>query len=263
MPETDAADLALIERVAREGAEIAMRYWRHDPQTWMKGGTSPVSEADLAVDAHLREALLKERPDYGWLSEEADDADVTIGEGRGVSFIADPIDGTRAYLEGQRTWGVAIAVVRDGRPVAGALACPALDKFYDARVGGGARCNGSVVVARGAVERPRMAGPKMWRASMPDDYTQSIEAAAYVPSLAYRIALVADGGLDGTFIRPSAHDWDLAASDVILGEAGGALLRSDGEPPRYGQSSRRHGMLVAGSAAQLPQMLGIVRRTPN
>ena len=254
----DADDLALIARIAAEGAAIAMRHWRRDPEVWFKDGGSPVSEADLAVDRHLREALTDARPDYGWLSEEAKDRVAARGA---RSFIADPIDGTRCYLEGAETWGVAVAVVEDGRPVAGALACPAMDLTYLARRGGGATRNGEPIGVGGEAERPRMAGPKSWLRKMPDGYEDRVHRVPYIPSLAYRIALVADGTLDGTYVRPSAHDWDLAASDIVLSEAGGALLTEGAEPPRYGRDDPRHGWLVAGSAAQLPHMLDMARRS--
>ena len=252
------ADLALVAEAAEEGARIAMRYWRNDPRTWFKGGGSPVSEADIAVDRALRDRLTSARPDYGWVSEESEGERLDVLEGRG--FVVDPIDGTRAFLEGRRTWGVAVALIEDGRPLAGALVCPAMERTYLARLGGGATLNNEAIEANGATERPRMAGPKSWIRAMPDDYADGIEIAPYVPSLAYRIAMVADGALDGTYIRASAHDWDLAASDVILSEAGGALLRGDGTPPVYGRASARQGLLIAGAAVQVPHMLAMVRR---
>jgi myo-inositol-1(or 4)-monophosphatase len=74
--ETDlAGDLALLLESAREAGKIALRYFKQSPEVWLKGGTSPVSEADYAADRFLNETLLAARPDYGWLSEErADDA---------------------------------------------------------------------------------------------------------------------------------------------------------------------------------------------
>lgn len=258
---SDADDLALIERVAREGAEIAMRFWRNDPAVEFKEGGSPVSEADMAVDAHLREALTSARPTYGWLSEEATDDERRRASEGGRCFIVDPIDGTRAFLEGAVTWGVSVAVVERGRPVAGVLDCPALELTYAARAGCGATCNRKRIEVGGEKERPRMAGPRAWLRRMPDGYEDRIHRAPYIPSLAYRIALCADGGLDGTYVRPSAHDWDLAAADLVLVEAGGALLTETGEPPLYGADDPRHGWLVAGSAAQLPHMLDMARRT--
>ena len=67
-----APDLSLLEQAAREAGEIALRYWRQSPEAWDKGGgAGPVSEADLAVNAHLESLLRGARPDYGWLSEES------------------------------------------------------------------------------------------------------------------------------------------------------------------------------------------------
>ncbi|MGO4842995.1 inositol monophosphatase family protein, partial [Rhizobiaceae sp. 2RAB30] len=93
------------------------RYFKRNPQTWLKGGHSPVSEADYAVDHYLRETLTAARPDYGWLSEETADTPARLEARR--TFVVDPIDGTRAFLEGASTWCVSIAVVEDGEPLAG------------------------------------------------------------------------------------------------------------------------------------------------
>ncbi len=83
--------------------------WRDKP-----GGQGPVSEADLAVDAALRARLTAARPDHGWLSEEAPDDPARLARRR--AFVVDPIDGTRAYLAGEPTWGLSLALVEDGRP---------------------------------------------------------------------------------------------------------------------------------------------------
>ena len=77
----------------------------------------------MAVDAFLRETLLAQRPDYGWLSEET--ADDLARRSRERVFVVDPIDGTRAFIEGADHWCVSLAVVEDGRPVVAALAAPA------------------------------------------------------------------------------------------------------------------------------------------
>ncbi|HBQ31136.1 MAG TPA: 3'(2'),5'-bisphosphate nucleotidase CysQ, partial [Ochrobactrum anthropi] len=80
----------------------------------------------------------------------------------------------------------------------------------------------------------------------------------YVPSLAYRIAMVARGDIAGTFIRPNSHDWDLAAADLILSESGGAILTSDALPIQYGGPTLSHGALVAASGDLLQEMLSVV-----
>ncbi|RUV34000.1 3'(2'),5'-bisphosphate nucleotidase CysQ, partial [Mesorhizobium sp. M7A.F.Ca.MR.228.00.0.0] len=68
------------------------------------------------------------RPDYGWLSEETVDDPVRLSARR--TFVVDPIDGTRGFLEGQRTWCVSVAVVERGRTLAGVLECPAMEETY-------------------------------------------------------------------------------------------------------------------------------------
>jgi myo-inositol-1(or 4)-monophosphatase len=116
-------DLALLLDAARQAGAIALRYFGKDPQVWMKEGASPVSEADYAADAYLRETLLAARPDHGWLSEETADDPARLKARR--LFVVDPIDGTRGFLEGKDTWCVSVALVEDGRTIAGVLECPA------------------------------------------------------------------------------------------------------------------------------------------
>ena len=77
------ADLELLREAAAEAGEIARGFWRHDPASWFKDGNSPVSEADLAVDAHLRRRLLDARPHYGWVSEETVSRPPGEGDDRG------------------------------------------------------------------------------------------------------------------------------------------------------------------------------------
>ena len=78
---------------------------------------------------------------------------------------------------------------------------------------------------------------------------------SYVPSLAYRVAMVAAGRFDGTYVKPNAHDWDIAAADIILEQAGGSILRPDGTRPSYAGRHTAHGALVAASAHVLPELL--------
>ena len=134
--ERDQADLNLLTELGREAGKIAMRWFGEDPKVWMKEGQSPVSEADFAVDAFLKRELLAARPDYGWLSEETDDNEDRLNLDR--VFVVDPIDGTRGFIAGSAQWCVSIAVVEQGRPVAGILECPALEQTIVARESSGA-----------------------------------------------------------------------------------------------------------------------------
>jgi len=253
-----ADDLALLREAAAEAGRIAMRYFGKSPEVWLKGGTSPVSEADIAVDRFLRETLLGARPDHGWLSEETADDLARLDARR--TFVVDPIDGTRAFIDGRSTWCVSVAIVEAGRPLAGVLDCPAKGEVYSAALGNGASKNGVALAVRALGEAIDLGGPKSFVQDLPQHLRDRVRPAQYVPSLAYRIALVADGSLHGTFIKPNANDWDLAAADLILGEAGGAIVNGAGARPLYAGSDPRHGALAAGSGPLLDEMAATIAR---
>lgn len=250
-------DLAVMAEAAREAGRIAHRYFRQDPEVWYKDGISPVSEADLAVDRYLRQELTAARPDYGWLSEET--AEKPRDGSKGRLFVVDPIDGTRAFLKGLPTWCVSIALVIDGKPVAGVLDCPEKDEVYLAASGIGAKLNGAGISVAKTGRKPAVAGPPQMIEELPATIRRSLNRHPYIPSLAYRIAMVANGLLDATFVRPNAHDWDIAAADLVLREAGGAIRMADGKPPQYGLTGSRQGAMVAGSGKLLDQLHRSIR----
>ena len=251
-----AADLALLIDAAREAGRIALRFFRQSPEVWMKGGTSPVSEADYAADHFLHDTLLAARPGYGWLSEERADNPERLRVRR--TFVVDPIDGTRGFLEGRRDWCVSVAVVEAGRPVAGVLECPARKETYWATPEEGAFRNGKPLKVQDPQPVSLVGGPADMVRALPPELQGRIRRAEYIPSLAYRLALVADGTLAGSFVKPNSHDWDLAAADLILQEAGGRLLGDQGNPPTYGGRETRHGALVAGSGDLLAEMARVI-----
>ncbi|WP_294229727.1 inositol monophosphatase family protein, partial [uncultured Shimia sp.] len=106
MPVTD---LDLLIAAAQRAGKIATRYNGPDAKAWHKPeGAGPVTEADLAVNEMLEDTLRAARPDYGWLSEESlDEGDRIHAE---KTFIIDPIDGTRSFIEGSDTWAHALAI---------------------------------------------------------------------------------------------------------------------------------------------------------
>ncbi len=261
MPGADAGDLALIREAARVGGEIAMRYFKRNPETWLKGGRSPVSEADYAVDRYLRETLTAARPDYGWLSEETADTPARLSAKR--TFVVDPIDGTRAFLDGNSTWCVSIAVVEGGMPLAGVLDCAARKEVFEAALGEGAFRNAAPIKVGPQTETPLVAGPKALLDQASGGWPASFRRGPYFPALAYRVAIVASGELDATFVKPNAHDWDIAAADLILSEAGGRLVDIHGNALRYAGSDPRHGALVAGSGALVDRLAAIIGAIPS
>src|SRR5690606_27857290 len=203
-------------------------YFRRDPKSWAKGETSIVSEADIALDKFLAGRLLAARPDYGWLSEETADDLIRLQHSR--VFVVDPIDGTRAFLAGGLEWTISLAVVEAGRPVTAALFAPALDIMFEAEVGKGASRNGEPlhVSDKADLSGARVAGSRRLLRDAAEKAALHLEYHGFVPSLAYRLALVATGEIDAAIARPGAYDWDLAAADLLVHEAAGRLIEING-----------------------------------
>jgi myo-inositol-1(or 4)-monophosphatase len=250
------SDLELIADAARQAGAVALSFFNQSPEVWWKNeGKSPVSAADFAANEILETLLRRARPDYGWLSEETEDSADRLS--RETQFIIDPIDGTRGFLGGQKLWCVSVAVVHKGRPVAGVLFAPALDEFYQATETGIALKNGVPIrVSEPDPQTPmRFAIAEDVLHAFPPAVKNRIERIRHVPSLAYRIAMVADGSIDGTFVKRNSHDWDLAAADLILERAGGRLANLDGTALTYNRADVRHGELCAGSQSLLNELL--------
>ncbi|GEO85098.1 MULTISPECIES: 3'(2'),5'-bisphosphate nucleotidase CysQ [Alphaproteobacteria] len=250
------ADMALITTAAREAGTVALSYFGQSPEVWWKNeGHSPVSAADYAANRCLEEQLRKARPDYGWLSEETDDDPARLD--CETLFIVDPIDGTRAFINNRKTWCVSVAVVHQGKPVAGVLVAPALDEEFTAYSDGPALKNGQPITV--APHRPddrlRVATPQDIVSAFDAQIRTRIERVEHIPSLAYRLAMVAEGRIDATLVKRNSHDWDLAAADLILKRAGGSLVDLAGAPLCYNRADVSHGELCAAIDAELPDLL--------
>jgi len=245
------ADLALLESTVREAGGIARGFFGGTYKRWSKAQGSPVTEADLAVDRFLKEKLRAARPDYGWLSEETDDDAARLK--CETVFVVDPIDGTVAFLKNRPHFTICAAVVRNGRPVAGVVYNPISEELFAARNGEGAHCNGQSihVSARQDLEGCRMLGDKAMLAHSAWDTPPNrpwppmdIETRS---SIAYRMALVANGSFDAMLALSAKRDWDMAAADIIVTEAGGKATTHEGAPPIYnGPDALQPSVIAAG-----------------
>ena len=248
VPPDPAEMLPAILAAAQRAGETAMRFYRPGARTsadvQSKAGGSPVTEADHAVDRMLTEELRGLDASAGWLSEETADTPERLGKSR--VFIVDPIDGTRAFMSGDPRWAVSIALVVDEVPRLGVLHLPALGLTFSALEGRGAWLGDSAVRVSGAksLAGARVAGPL----PVVERFARTgagVLPQPKVPSLAYRIAMVANGDIEAGFASTNAHDWDIAAADLIVHEAGGFLVDMRGRRPVYNRPSPKHGILAA------------------
>jgi myo-inositol-1(or 4)-monophosphatase len=260
LPDNDTARLSQpLETIMREAGELARATSRTDFKRWTKGDDhSPVSEADLAVDELLRARLSALAPDAGWLSEETEDHPPDRAMRR--IWIVDPIDGTRAYIAGRADWTISVALVEDGRPVLAALYAPVTDEMFLALRGVGARLNGEKLSVNGGatLDGAKIAGPKRYLERL-GALVPAIAAQPKVHSLALRLTRVAHGELDAAFASPGSHDWDLAAADLLVHEAGGVMTDLSGRALRYNAPLVVHDALIAAGPARHQALIDLVR----
>ena len=263
VPAEFARALEAMTEAAKAAGALALPFFRPGAGTTasvtFKSGGSPVTQADIAADDCLRTRLLAAFPQAGWLSEETHDDCGRMDSD--VLFIADPIDGTRGFMAGDARWCVSVALVITGRPVAGVLHAPALGETLTGALAQGASCNGRAisVSARPALAGALLAGPRLKLEAMARG-GPAIEIAEKIPSLAWRLAGVARGEFDAGLASENSHDWDIAAADIILHEAGGALCALDGAPVAYNRHEPRHGALAAAPPQLMSELLARARR---
>ena len=245
MPAHD-EELSLLESRVRAAGKIALTYFCGSYKKWSKEGGSPVTEADLAIDAFLKAELQQARPDYGWLSEESVDDPARLERPR--TFVVDPIDGTVAFMKGRPHFTICAAIVERGRPLAGTVFNPARDECFTAQLGQGARLNGEPIHVGGTGEIAglRLLGDRKLFLEWPPMQIESFS------SIAYRIVLVAAARFDAMISLTMKRDWDLAAADIILAEAGGLVVGADGGTLSYNQPQALQGATIAAG----PKLIG-------
>lgn len=260
--ETDSATLvAPLVAAIREAGALALTWFQAPVKSWLKNDHSPVSEADIAVDALLKQRLCAAAPDAAWLSEETVDDPARI-QARRV-WIVDPIDGTRGFLAGKPDWTISIALTAGGRPILAAIYAPVTDELFLAQAGHGATRNDSPIVATPGAElaRIRVAGPKRYLDRLSRDFS-GVVPEPKVHSLALRIARVAEGRLDVAFAGGNGSDWDLAAADLLVHEAGGALTTFSGQTLTYNKPEPVHPPLIAAGKTRHAALSVLVQDHP-
>lgn len=258
---TLSSDFDLLKKAVLRAGTIAMgKFGGDDFKSWLKNGKEPVTEIDLEVNQSLKETLLGARPDYGWLSEESTDDKVRLN--KKYVWVVDPIDGTRAYINGTPDFSISVALLEDNVPVLGITFAPALDKFYEASKGGGTFLNGKSVSVDGATEiagihlqsDPSYIGnTPRWEYPWPDISVSKFQ------SFALRLAAFAAGETDAVLAARPKSEWDVAAGVVLIEEAGGILCDQDGKPFPFNQENTRLHQIMAFPPTLKEEFLKIVQ----
>jgi len=242
------ADLTLLTEAAQEAGKIASSFFQKSPEKWDKGGgQGPVTEADLAVNAMLERDLLGARPNYGWLSEETEDLS-DRADNQSV-FIIDPIDGTRAFIEGSKTFSHSLAIAHKGQVKTAVVHLPELGLTYAAEAGQGATLNGEPIshMPMNTLESATVLSNKL--NLQPEYWPKGVPPVErhFRASLAYRLCLVADGQFNGMLTLRPTWEWDIAAGSLIAHEAGATVTTQKGTPVEFNNAAPQlPGIIAAG-----------------
>jgi len=234
---------AVIQEVRARGFSVAD-----------KGGAGPVTEADHAADALLREVLPAILP-AAWLSEETKDDPARLAADR--LWVVDPLDGTKEFVEGVPQYSVAVGLVEGGVPIFGAVHQPVTGDTWWARRGGGCFRNGVPV---------RVAGGNALGASRSEmkrgEFEPFVEGWDLRPigSIAFKLALVASGELAATVSRGPKHEWDVCAGAMLVLEAGGVAVDCFGEALAFNRPFPKSRGILAGAPDAAARVLAVVER---
>jgi histidinol-phosphatase len=229
------ADLGFAHALADAADKITMaRFLAGDLLVESKPDLTPVTDADKATEAAIRQLISTERPDDAFLGEESG---VTGDSPR--RWIVDPIDGTKNFVRGVPVWATLIALQQDARTMVGVVSAPALGRRWWAAAGGGAwtgqaadagrRCHVSKVaqLADASLSYSSLSG---WdKRGVLDNFLGLLDivwrSRAYGDFWSHM--LVAEGAVDAS-CEPELSLWDLAALQVIVTEAGGRFTDLSG-----------------------------------
>jgi myo-inositol-1(or 4)-monophosphatase len=211
-----------IESALHAAREVFARFTLGAIETEYKAGHDPVTEADRQLDAVLRKELL--RDGEGWLSEESVDDLSRLDCSR--VWVVDPLDGTREFIAGIPEFCASIAMVENGRAVAGGILNPATNETFLGSLDSGLTYNGKPAKPS---QRTTLKGSLILasRSEVKRGEWKQFEGEQFqvrpMGSVAYKLACVSAGLADITFTLVPKHEWDVAAG-VALVESGGGFV---------------------------------------
>jgi len=239
-----------LERIlsALEAARAAVAPFTPGSIAWDdKGDGDPVTAADMAIDRVLRTMLPK--PGEGWLSEETVDDRSRLEAHR--TWVVDPLDGTREFVQGIPEWCISIGLVEGGQPVAGGVLNPATGELVLGSLETGVTLNGEPA---GVVGRPGLGGAVVLasrsevRRGEWDTYQDAPFEVRACGSVAYKMAAVAAGLVDATWTLVPKNEWDVAAGVALVQAAGGSVCHADGSLRAFNQATTLMPNLLAANA---------------
>ncbi len=238
---TDIASLLdPVLAIAREAGQAIMQIYSSEFAVEYKADESPLTAADRAAHQIIRDRLGALSPRLPVWSEEASDIDFAERSGWPMFWLVDPLDGTKEFIKRNGEFTVNIALVQGHEPVLGVVLAPARDEAYVAARGAGAFLDRpatgrrSIRVRRPAASPVRVVGSRSHRGSSLDALLAALGDHVLVPmGSSLKICLIAAGEADFYPRLGPTSEWDTAAAQAVVQEAGGRVVDLGGKPLRY------------------------------
>lgn len=226
-------DLEDIKTIALKAGDAIMQIYKKDFTIEYKDDKSPLTQADLKANEIICSSLEKLYPQIPIMSEENKQTDYEIRKEWEYYWCIDPIDGTKEFIKKNDEFTVNIALIHKGTPVLGVVYAPAIDEMYSAKRGEGAFKNGQKLplkINSNPKEKLSVVASKSHLSSETQEFidnldTKEIEQVSKGSSL--KLCMVAEGVADIYPRLAPTMEWDTAAADAIVREAGKMTYRFD------------------------------------
>lgn len=258
-------ELEVLIDVIRTAGTEALRFAATGFETIRKADHSPVTSADLAVNQILQSRLQSTFPQDGWLSEESPDSGERLQKTR--IWVVDPIDGTKAFINGEPEFCISVALIERGQPIVGAIFNPSTHELFTATRRGGLRLNDKSVTPQDTCgDQQPVVAVSPWEQQI-GRFTSFMPSITSLPlrSIAWALALTASGRIHAAVTLEPENEWDVAAGAILIEEAGGTISDGRGNDLTFNRREPRYNGIIAASphcpealARQLKRLTHIV-----
>ncbi|MDH3599675.1 MAG: 3'(2'),5'-bisphosphate nucleotidase CysQ [Candidatus Tectomicrobia bacterium] len=251
--------LDVAKRAAYRAGEEILSYYHSRYDVHNKSADNPVTTADLAANRILQDVLLGAFPDAGWLSEESADNPERLQ--REYTWVVDPIDGTKDFMQGIDEFAVVAALVIGEQVAVAVTHNPVRNEMIYASYGQGAFCNGAPirVSTTARLQQAVVLSSRSETGRGEWERFQEIFTVRPTGSVAYKLAQVARGKGDMTFSLVPKNEWDICAGTLLVTEAGGCVSDPGGEPFRFNQPDPLRPGIVATNRFLYGPVMALIR----
>ena len=248
---------------AKKASKVILKYYNSSYEVQMKGKGNPVTDADIEADDILKEILMSETSDFGWLSEETRDSKIRLD--KEMVWVVDPLDGTKEFVEGVPNFVISIGLVKDGKPVLGTIYNPVSKELFSAYIGNGIKLNGIKHKISNETDFNQMSmlnSRSETKANLWVAYQNFFKELIPIGSIAYKLAMVSGNKADMVASLKPKNEWDICAGHCLINESGGKLITSLGEEITYNNANTLITPgLIAGNNEVVDKMVDLIRNT--